>query len=1039
MRFYSPSNKKVNNSIFPFVIMGFLYLILLIARASSDSASADNSCEGVQVPLVTSHSHIQDPQFEVGRCGVLKAVMKSQLQTPQVSKMALMEQISLNATEKLAQSASPIALHSRPSSTRKLFLDFNGYVISSSSAWNGYWTGNSVRGVSLDGNYSDFSPSENSYIQEIWKAVSEDFSAFDIDVTTVDPGVDGLTRSSDFDVSFGAHAVISDDYSQSAVCRCGGVAYVGVVDYIYSSAGATNPYSPSFNFVSFSKGNYVSASDAAGIISHETGHNVGLGHDGNASTGYYPGHSNGIWAPIMGTSYNKSISQWSKNENLLGRVTSWTQRANSEWVDTTECTASPTCRDDFLVIIENNIPLIADDFGGDGASSYAISSKSFTIAGQVGANEDEDWFKITAGGPITLSATASPIENFPNLDIELILKGSNGLIIVSNNPLVSRKSNGRPQGVNAALSNQMLAAGTYYLIVRGTGALDPLTTGYSRYASVGRFTLTGQITDRKTSQTITFAPPTSLTSAQFPYTLTATASSGLALTLTTSTPAICTVSGMTLTLKIAGTCTLVASQAGNSIYNPAPSITRSITLTKAPQTITFSPAESINLSQSPYTLTATASSGLTVSFTSTTPSICTVSGNLLTVRAAGSCSVAANQTGNSTYASAPSVSRAITTTKAPQTIAFAPPVSLTNAQSPYTLTATASSGLAVTVASSTPDICTVSALRLTLVAAGTCTLVASQAGSSVYERAMNVQARIAITGNPTFTVGTKYQTGRYSIGVAINRSTAYVTNPNDGTISVIDLKNSTSTKFTIGGNPWCIQINGENAYVSDLSGNRISIVSLLTQKVVGIINVVGPYNFIIERGKIYVAGGHQNEGGLDNKLSVFELSSLRLINSVPIGGNPTSVAVMGNLAFIANSASTYVSVIDLSTFTLVENIFLPSAPISVFATNDNLYVTLPNRNALAVIKLENRQLVDEISVGTSPFGVSVYKNSYAFVTNSSSGNLSIVNLSTKMELARITISDYPNYVVFDEGAAYVLSSGDGQNLGALTKIRMMWL
>jgi hypothetical protein len=642
--------------------MGFLYLVLLIARASSDSASADNSCEGVQVPLVTSHSHIQDPQFEVGRCGVLKAIMKSQLQTPQVSKMTLMEQISLNSTERFAQSASPIALHSRPSSTRKLFLDFNGYVISSSSAWNGYWTGNSMRGVSLDGNYSDFSPSENAYIQEIWKAVSEDFSAFDIDVTTEDPGVAGLTRSSDSDVSFGAHAVISDDYSQSAVCRCGGVAYVGVVDYIYSLAGATNPYSPSFNFVSFSRGSYVSASDAAGIISHETGHNVGLGHDGNASTGYYPGHINGIWAPIMGTSYNKSISQWSKNENLGGRVTSWTQRANSAWVDTTECTASPTCRDDFLVITENSIPLITDDFGSNSASSYAISSKSFTIAGQVGANEDEDWFKITAGGPITLSVTASPIENYPNLDIEIILKGSNGSSIVSNNPLVSRNSNGRPQGVNAALSNQMLASGTYYLIVRGTGALDPLTTGYSRFASVGRFTLTGQITDRKISQTITFAPPASLTSAQSPYTLSATASSGLAVTVTSSTPSICTVSGMTLTLKLAGTCTLVASQAGNTIYNPAPSITRSITMTKASQTITFAPPASLTSAQSPYTLSATASSGLAVTVTSSTPSICTVSGMTLTLKLAGTCTLVASQAGNTIYNPAPSITRSIIST-----------------------------------------------------------------------------------------------------------------------------------------------------------------------------------------------------------------------------------------------------------------------------------------------------------------------------------------------------------------------------------------
>ena len=168
MRFYSATNKQVNKSIIPFIVLGILYLFLLIARATSDSASADTSCEGVQAPLVVSHTHIKDPQFEVGRCGVLKATMKSQLQTPQIPKMALMEQVSANSTEVLAQSVLPIALHSRPSSTRKLFLDFNGYTISSSSAWNGYWNGNSVRGVSLDGNYSDFSATENAYIQAIW-------------------------------------------------------------------------------------------------------------------------------------------------------------------------------------------------------------------------------------------------------------------------------------------------------------------------------------------------------------------------------------------------------------------------------------------------------------------------------------------------------------------------------------------------------------------------------------------------------------------------------------------------------------------------------------------------------------------------------------------------------------------------------------------------------------------------------------------------------------------------------------------------------
>ena len=650
------SNVELNKAIFPFMVMGFIYLLLLIAKLTTGSAIADGSCEGVQTSLTSSHLHFKDPQFEVGRCGVLKATMKSQLNTPQIAKVELLEKISINSTEKLANSALPISLHSRPSSTRKLFLDFNGYSIPSSSAWNDYWKGNDVRGLSFDSNYSDFSAAENAYIQDIWRAVSEDFSAFNIDVTTEDPGLAGLTRSSESDVYFGAHAVISDDYSQSAVCNCGGVAYVGVVDYIFSSFGATNPYSPNFNFVSFSSGNYVSAADAAGIVSHETGHNLGLGHDGNDSTGYYPGHANGIWAPIMGTSYNKSISQWSKNENRSGQVTSWTQRANSEWIFPSDCTESPSCRDDFLVISENNIPLMVDDYGNEPANSYLVTSKNFSILGYVGANEDEDWFKITADGPIKLSATVTATEKYPNLDIELILKGSNGATLASNNPLVTRNLNGQPAGVNAALSDQMLDPGTYYLIIRGTGALNPLDTGYSRYASVGKFTLNGVIVNRaKTAQTITFAPPAALLSTAFPYTLTATASSGLVPVITSSTTGVCTVSGFTLTMVSAGTCTVVANQAGNATYAPAAAISRSITLSLAPQI-------SLRINNLIRDIFLGNSIDLTVSGGSGTGAIsfkasgtgCTVSGARLSATSAATCSVIATKAANSQFLKAES-------------------------------------------------------------------------------------------------------------------------------------------------------------------------------------------------------------------------------------------------------------------------------------------------------------------------------------------------------------------------------------------------
>ncbi|MGB8006910.1 MAG: Ig-like domain-containing protein, partial [Terriglobales bacterium] len=77
------------------------------------------------------------------------------------------------------------------------------------------------------------------------------------------------------------------------------------------------------------------------------------------------------------------------------------------------------------------------------------------------------------------------------------------------------------------------------------------------------------------------------------------------------------------------------------------------------QTITFAaiPAQMVG---TPLTLTATASSSLAVSFASTTPSVCTVSGTTATFLAAGTCSITASQAGNSTYAAATSVTQSFT-------------------------------------------------------------------------------------------------------------------------------------------------------------------------------------------------------------------------------------------------------------------------------------------------------------------------------------------------------------------------------------------
>ncbi len=83
------------------------------------------------------------------------------------------------------------------------------------------------------------------------------------------------------------------------------------------------------------------------------------------------------------------------------------------------------------------------------------------------------------------------------------------------------------------------------------------------------------------AQTMTFAPLESSSISTPPLTLSATASSGLPVSyaIASTSAAICSVSGSVLTLLERGTCTVTASQVGNSIYLAATPVTQSLTAT----------------------------------------------------------------------------------------------------------------------------------------------------------------------------------------------------------------------------------------------------------------------------------------------------------------------------------------------------------------------------------------------------------------------------------------------------------------------------
>src|SRR5262249_38791470 len=87
------------------------------------------------------------------------------------------------------------------------------------------------------------------------------------------------------------------------------------------------------------------------------------------------------------------------------------------------------------------------------------------------------------------------------------------------------------------------------------------------------------------SQTITFATLADKTYGAGDFAVSATSSASLAVDFSTETPSVCGVSGTTVHLMTAGTCTIRASQTGSANYAAAADVDRSFGVSKAALTV----------------------------------------------------------------------------------------------------------------------------------------------------------------------------------------------------------------------------------------------------------------------------------------------------------------------------------------------------------------------------------------------------------------------------------------------------------------------
>ncbi len=345
-----------------------------------------------------------------------------------------------------------LTLHSRPGSKRTLFLDFDGMDITG-KVWTEQYGAFTAPGYSIDDDPA-FNATELARIENVWLRVAEDYAPFDVDVTTEDPGDAAIERTNLADDVYGTRVAIVGTNPIYAKCRCGGVAYVSVFDQI----GDHEDFQPAFVFT---QGVGTGSKSIAEAAAHEAGHNLGLYHDGLVSgAAYYRGQ--GVWAPIMGVGYYRPLTQWSQGEYGGANRT----------------------EDDLAVIAATGAPRMSDDVGDNRATAANLNPG--TTEGLIGTAQDTDWYRFTAQDLTTITVTPQAVS--PDLDARLDLYDAAGSLLASDDAVSEQVSTDIASGLDASIA-QVLPAGTYYVRVDGVGVGSPTETGYSDYASLGRYEL----------------------------------------------------------------------------------------------------------------------------------------------------------------------------------------------------------------------------------------------------------------------------------------------------------------------------------------------------------------------------------------------------------------------------------------------------------------------------------------------------------------------------------------------------------------------
>jgi YVTN family beta-propeller protein/VCBS repeat-containing protein len=259
----------------------------------------------------------------------------------------------------------------------------------------------------------------------------------------------------------------------------------------------------------------------------------------------------------------------------------------------------------------------------------------------------------------------------------------------------------------------------------------------------------------------------------------------------------------------------------------------------------------------------------------------------------------------------------------------------------------------------------------------------------------------------------------YGVALSPDGKHAYVTNRNDGTVSVIDTATNTVTDtiapITAGTYPEGVAVSPDGKHV-----------------------------YVVNSGRTV-------QGTLDGTVLVIDTATDTIINSRVVGIDPSAVAVTpdGKYAYITNSGDGTVSVLDTATNEIL-GVLIPVGfrPVGVAVTPDGKYAYITNSgdHTVSVLDTATNTTVGNpipVAVDGNPHGVAVAvtaRGTYAYVANLGDsdhplgGTVSVIDTASNTTIADIPLTGdgYPEGVAVSPDGRFVyvgyLNPGDGTHV-----------